>query len=113
MVTQPGIAMGMFCLGICIAFLVENIYSRQKYTMLKASIAGGFAFLLFPHASVMLIVLALIYSIFYWKHLEKKYFLIAPLIVILLNANWLIGSLFFKQDLGTTTIQSFDRANIE
>lgn len=113
MITQPGIAMGMFCLWICLCYLLENISQTRKYSLLKASIAAAFGFLLFPHASVMLVLIALLFSIFYFPKIEKKYFLIAPLVILLLNANWLIGDIFYKQDLGTTSIASFDRANIE
>jgi hypothetical protein len=59
MVTQPGIAMGVFSLGICLAYLIENIYISKKNSLLKASFAAAFAFLFFPHASFLLCLIAL------------------------------------------------------
>ncbi len=112
-ITQPGIAMWVFSLGLMLAFLIQYTFQIWKHLLLKASIAAAFSFLFFPHASIMLLVVAVLYSIFYWKQIDKKYFLIAPTLVILLNINWLIGSIFYGESLGTTTIQSFDRANIE
>lgn len=113
MITQPGIALGMFSLVICLSYLIKNIFSSQKYILFKASIAAAFSLLFFQHASFLLLLIGSLYSIFYFKQIEKKYFIIAPLIILFLNANWLIWSIFLKENTSTAIIQTFDRANIE
>lgn len=111
--TQPWILLGIFSLGLCISYLIENVYIPQKYALLKASLFAGLGVLFFPHASLLIGLIGVLYMIFYFKKIEKRYFIISPLIILLLNINWLVGDLLFKQDLGTTLIQTFDRANIE
>jgi hypothetical protein len=94
--------------------LIENVYISQKYALSKASLFAGLGFLSFPHASLLIGLIGVLYMIFYFKKIEKRYFIISPLIIILININWLIGDIFFKNSSGASqTIQTFDRANIE
>ncbi len=113
LVTQPWIAVGMFAMWLWISYLIENIFETKKYSLLWASISFAFAFMLFPHASVMILLIWIVYIALYYKTVAWKYYFIAPLIIIWLNANWIIGSLFFGAELGTNYAASFNRWDIE
>ncbi len=113
MVTQPGIVLGMFSLALTLTYITEHIFSPKRYSLLSASFFAGLAFLFFPHASVMLLLMGIFTLVFYGKHIPKKYFLITPSLIFMLNANWLFGDIFWGQELWTSAVKTFDWANIE
>lgn len=113
LITQPWIALWMFCMLLWITYLLENIIHTQKNSLIWASLSFGFAFMCFPHASLMIFLIALLYIPLFFKHIPWKHYIIAPILVLLPNINWLIGDIVYKKDLWTTSLQAFDWANIE
>lgn len=59
-ITQPGIALGMFSLALTLTYIIEHIFSPKKYSLWYASFFAGLGFLFFPHASVILILMGLL-----------------------------------------------------
>ncbi len=112
-VTQPWIAAGMFAVWLWLSYLIENIQNTQKYSLLWASISFGIAFMLFPHASVMILLISIIYTVLYFKSIPWKYYIIAPIVIFAFNFNWIIWSLFLWEELWTRTAATFNRWDIE
>lgn len=91
MMVQPTIYAGIIALGYGLYFLLSKKYWQTGITM-------GIAWMLFPHASYMIVLVLGLYTILFIRTKKDGFGLMLLMgIIILINANWLIGSIFGMQ----------------
>ncbi|MBC7503586.1 hypothetical protein H7169_01320 [Candidatus Gracilibacteria bacterium] len=107
MMVQPTIALGTFLLGYVIYFLFF------AHRIVVAGVFAGLAFIVMPHASYMIVLIFALYVIFSvrsWR--SVGYVVLAGLIVLVMNANWILAP-YFGYTNSVASISSFSSANLD
>lgn len=114
MITQPWIIGWVFCFASWVACLVYfTLWLKNKW-LLYASLWFWITLSFFPHSILFIPFISIIFILFFFKKIPKKYFFIWPLIVLFINANWILWDVFYNNaHAPTKAIEVFDRSNIE
>lgn len=110
MMVQPTIYLGIIFIG----YLAYALFAHEGYKKwILAGIFSGLAFNMFLHASFMIALVFLLYIAFFVrKKSDIMGILLAGGIAFLINANWLLASLFGVQN-STSSIETFNIANFQ
>lgn len=114
MITQPGVYLAMLMLGYGLYFLLQTL---QSPTMKKYCLVGLFfalSVMISSHTIFMIGLIGLLYVCFFWRNLKQFWGLVLMTgIVLMLNANWLIGGFLGSGAVITDAVASFNQANID
>lgn len=111
-ITQSGIALGgsLLLLGT-LATLSLSRNAWGKWALLTAGVSYGVAFAIFPHTLFLLLLLFVLFASIYPRNILK--FLNIWFIILLLNANWIYGEIFWQAQRVWQHIESFNEQNIQ
>lgn len=110
MMVQPTIYLGTLLLGYVVYFLV---LSSHRWRYILSGIFGGWALIMMPHASYMLMLIVGLYVVFFTRTKRDILGVVCMMgVTILLNLNWLIAPLFGVSN-SASSIASFSSANLE
>lgn len=114
MFTQPGVYFAMVMLGYGLYFLLKTLQEQRWQTFLYAGLSFAISAMLSAHFLFMIALIFLLYAVFFLRKWKQFWGLVCAGSVILLgNANWLIGGFFGQGSVIVDTVATLNQANVE
>ncbi len=120
LVTQTWIALWVFFIWLWFIFLIDYLYSfsknkknRLNKKLYLSSLFFWISFTIFPHSIIFIIIIWIITLLFYYKKFTIKNIFYSILIILLLNINWIIWTLFLWKNETIQRASNFSFQNIE